>query len=139
MVFQERTYSVLLVSAGGKFNQTVSGLLPPTHFGPVRIVKSSDEARRTLVSTSYDMVLINAPLPDDLGVQLAISICGRSDAGVLLFVKNEVFQEVYDKVTEHGVLTLSKPTSTQLVLQSVRDPVSYTHLLSAGFFCESMC
>lgn len=121
MVFQERTYSVLLVSAGGKFNQTVSGLLPPTHFGPVRIVKSSDEARRTLVSTSYDMVLINAPLPDDLGVQLAISICGRSDAGVLLFVKNEVFQEVYDKVTEHGVLTISKPTSTQLVLQSVRD------------------
>ena len=92
MVFQERTYSVLLVSAGGKFNQTVSGLLPPTHFGPVRIVKSSDEARRTLVSTSYDMVLINAPLPDDLGVQLAISICGRSDAGVLLFVKNEVFR-----------------------------------------------
>ena len=45
MVFQERTYSVLLVSAGGKFNQTVSGLLPPTHFGPVRIVKSSDEAQ----------------------------------------------------------------------------------------------
>ena len=41
MVFQERTYSVLLVSAGEKFSKTLTELLPPTHFGPVRIVKSS--------------------------------------------------------------------------------------------------
>ena len=40
MVFQERTYSVLLVSAGEKFAQTVMGLLPPSLYWPVTVVKS---------------------------------------------------------------------------------------------------
>ena len=120
MVFQERTYSVLLVSAGEKFTQTVMGLLSPSLYWPVTAVKSTGEARRALIGKQYDMVLINAPLPDDFGSQLAIDICGRSDAGVLLFVRSELFQEVYDKVTEYGVLTLSKPTSTQMVTHSLQ-------------------
>lgn len=61
MVFQERTYSVLLVSAGEKFSKTLTELLPPTHFWPVNLARSTDEARRALLSTQYDMVLINAP------------------------------------------------------------------------------
>ncbi len=120
MVFQERTYSVLLVSAGEKFAQTLMALLPPSLYWPVTVVKSTGEARRTLAGRQYDMVLINAPLPDDFGVQLAIDICGRSDAGVLLFVRSELLEGVYDKVTEHGVLTLSKPTSTQMVTHSLQ-------------------
>ena len=120
MVFQERTYSVLLVSAGEKFSKTLTELLPPTHFWPVNLARSTDEARRALLSTQYDMVLINAPLPDDFGVQLAIDVCSRSDAGALLLVRNELFEEIYAKVTEFGVLTLAKPTSTQMITQSLR-------------------
>ena len=120
MVFQERTYGVLVVSAGEKFNQTVSGLLPPTHYWPVRMVKSTEEARRSLLSGDYDIVLINAPLPDDLGVRLAIDLCGRSSAGVLLLVKSELFEDICAQVTEYGVMTLEKPTSTQMVAQSLR-------------------
>lgn len=120
MVFQERTYSVLLVSSGEKFGQSVAGLLPPTHFGPVIRVKSAGEARRALRTKNYDMVLINAPLPDDFGVDLAVDVCGDSGAGVLLVVKNEVYENVYAKVTQYGVLTLAKPTSTPLMAQSLR-------------------
>lgn len=120
MIFQEHTYSVLLVSAGEKFTQTVKSLMPPTHFYPVNAVKSTGEARRMLLGTSVDIVLINTPLPDDFGVQLAIDLCARSDAAVLLVVKSEQFEDIYSKVTEHGVLTLAKPTSTQLVRQSLR-------------------
>lgn len=120
MIFQEHTYSVLLVSAGEKFTQTVRSLMPPTHFYPVNAVKSTGEARRMLLGTSVDIVLINTPLPDDFGVQLAIDLCARSDAAVLLVVKSEQFEDIYGKVTEHGVMTLAKPTSTQLVRQSLR-------------------
>lgn len=120
MVFQERTYSVLLVSAGEKFAKTLTELLPPARFWPVTAVKSADEARRVRLSGGYDVVLINTPLPDELGVQLAIDLCAHSDAGVQLLVRTELFQEVYDKVTEYGVLTLAKPTSTPMLVQSLR-------------------
>jgi AmiR/NasT family two-component response regulator len=120
MVFQERTYSVLLVSAGEKFARTLSGLLPPTDFFPITTVRSADEARRRLLSTSYDLVLINAPLPDELGTRLAMDVCSGSEAGVLLLVGSELYREVCAQVTEYGVLTLSKPTSSQLLSHSLR-------------------
>ena len=120
MVFQEHTYSVLLVSSGDQFTKTIKELMPLTHFYPVHAVRSAGEARRTLLGTSADIVLINTPLPDEFGAQLAMDLCERSDAAVLLVVKSERYEDVYARVTEHGVLTLPKPTSTQLVRQSLR-------------------
>lgn len=120
MVFQDRTYSVLVVSASATFDRTVSDLLPRNDFWPVNMVKSCGEARRALFDKAYDIVLINAPLHDDFGMRLAIDLCNTSHAGVLLCVKSELYNDVYSKVTPHGVLTLSKPTSLPMVSHSLR-------------------
>ena len=120
MVFLERTYSVLVVSASEKFNTTAMTLLPMTDYWPVTTAKSIAEAKRKLLEQSYDIVLINAPLPDDFGMRLAIDTCNNSNAGVLLLVKSELYDDIYAKVVEYGVMTLSKPTSTQMVSQSLR-------------------
>lgn len=120
MVFQEKTYSVLLVTASEKFNTAALTLLPVTDYWPVVTVKSVAEARRRILEQSFDIVLINAPLPDDLGMHLAIDVCSSSDAGVLLLVKNELYDDVYAKAVEFGVITLSKPTSVQLISQTLR-------------------
>ncbi|NLT13755.1 MAG: ANTAR domain-containing protein [Clostridiales bacterium] len=120
MVFQERTYSVLVVSSSEKFNATTATLLPVTDFYPVTLAKSVSEAQRKLLERAYDIVIVNAPLPDDFGMRLAIDVCASSDAGVLLLVKSELYNDVYAKVVEYGVMTLSKPTSVQLVAQTLR-------------------
>ena len=67
MVFQERTYSVLVVSASDKFNSSIMALLPVTDYWPVNIAKSISEAKRKLLDTPVDILLINAPLTDDQG------------------------------------------------------------------------
>ena len=67
MVFQDRTYSVLVVSASAAFDRTVSDLLPRNDFWPVNMVKSCGEARRALFDKAYDIVLINAPSTMTLG------------------------------------------------------------------------
>ena len=120
MVFLERTYSVLVVSASEKFNTTAMTLLPMTDYWPVTTAKSIAEAKRKLLEQSYDIVLINAPLPDDFGMRLAIDTCNNSNAGVLLLGKSELYDDIYAKVVEYGVMTHSKPTSTQMVSQSLR-------------------
>lgn len=120
MVFSERTYGVLVVSASEKFNTAVRTHLPMTDFWPVDFACSVSEARRRLFETEYDLVLINSPLPDDFGVRLATGICLESGAGVLLFVKAALYEDVCSKVTEYGVLTVSKPSSVQVIRQSLR-------------------
>ena len=99
MVFQERTYSVLLVTASDSFTAKIMPLLPVTDYWPVTTVHSVGEARRKIVETSFDIVLINAPLPDDFGLHLAVDICTGSGAGVLLLVRNDQFDDIYAKLS----------------------------------------
>ena len=120
MVFQERTYSVLIVSSSDSFTNSIMPLLPMTDYWPVTTVRSVGEARRRNVDSEFDIVLINAPLPDDFGMRLAIDICSNSGAGVLLLVKNDLFNDIYSKVVSYGVITLSKPTNLQMVAQNLR-------------------
>ena len=120
MVFQERTYSVLIVTASDSFTTKIMPLLPVTDYWPVTTAHSNSEARRRIAEAAFDIVLINAPLPDDFGMRLAIDICTGSGAGVLLMVRSDQFDDIYARIVGYGVLTLSRPTSVQMVAQNLR-------------------
>lgn len=120
MVFQERTYSVLIVTASDSFTEKIMPLLPVTDYWPVTTAHSNSEARRRIAEAAFDIVLINAPLPDDFGMRLAIDICTGSGAGVLLMVRSDQFDDIYARAVGYGVLTLSRPTSVQMVAQNLR-------------------
>ena len=120
MIFQELSYSVLIVSASRNFNTAMASLLPVSEFWPVSTVGSVASARRELLERAFDIVIINAPLPDDLGSALAVDVSTHSQAAALLLVKSDIYNEVYSEVMEYGVFTLSKPTSAQLLSQYLK-------------------
>ena len=120
MLFQENTYSVLLVSVSRKTISETLPLLPATDYYPVLSARSVSEAKRMLIDESFDLVIINAPLPDDAGLQFATDLCVNSDAGVMLMVPKDLYEDTCSKVLPFGVVTLSIPTSTQMVSHSLR-------------------
>ena len=120
MIFQERTYAVLLVTGSEKLDTQLRALLPGSEYYPVQSAGSVGEARRMLLGGNYDLVLIHTPLKDDFGTQLAIDVCLDSAAGALLFVKAELYDGVNARVMEYGVMTLSMPSSSAVVRQSLR-------------------
>ena len=120
MVFRDETYRVLLVSAAEKFNTVTCSLLPGSEFYPVEIVKTAKAAQRRLLEQEFDLVLVNAPLPDEFGTELAMDVCLKSRAAVLLLVKREIHDEICAKVTDAGVLTLPKPTSEAVMRHMIR-------------------
>ena len=120
MEFTERRYSVLLVSSSPKFNESMPALLPESRFYPVTAVSDVSSARRRLLENKYDIVIINAPLPDDFGTRLALYICENSGAGVLLLVKAEHYPDINGRVSQFGVLVLPKPTTSQALSQSLQ-------------------
>lgn len=120
MEFTERRYSVLLVSSSPKFNESMLALLPESRFYPVAAVSDVSSARRRLLENKYDIVIINAPLPDDFGTRLALYICENSGTAVLLFVKAEHYPDINGRVSPFGVLVLPKPASSQTVSQSLQ-------------------
>lgn len=119
MSLKERVYSVLVISAKDNFNASLQSLLPESKYAPVQMVSSVSLAKRVLLERSFDFVFINTPLPDDFGTRFAIEISGNKGTVILLLVRNEVYEEVCDKVTEYGILTLPKPASKQMVAHTL--------------------
>ena len=120
MALQERVYSVLVVSAAEKFNDTMAALLPEPDYGPVRFAVGIAAAMQELLCRSYDFVIINAPLPDSFGTRFAMDICGKTGTVPLLLVRSEVYEETTARVTELGVFVLPKPTSVPMLRQSLQ-------------------
>lgn len=111
MSLEKRIYSVLIVSTSESLNTALGALLIESKYAPVQIASSVSAAKRAYAERSYDYVIINSPLPDEIGTRFAIDICGGNSTVVLLLVRAELHAEIYDKVAEHGVFTLPKPTS----------------------------
>ena len=111
MSLKERVYSVLIVSAAESFNDALSALLPNSKYSPTHFVSNISAAKRVLAERAFDFVIINSPLPDDVGTRFAIDTANSEESVVLLMVRTELQEEIYDKVAEHGVFVLPKPTS----------------------------
>lgn len=120
MVFGNNLYSVLVVSAAEKFNDTIASLLPSNSYYPVRYVSNIAAAKRAFLEQRYDFVIINAPLPDELGARFAMDTCSGTGTVALLLVRSDIYEEVCDKVTASGVFTISKPTTVQVLAQALR-------------------
>lgn len=119
MSFQEKVYSVLVVSASESFNTTLQALLQELQLEPIRVVGSVNAASRALADRSYDIILINSPLPDDAGLRFAIDLSGLKTSVALLVVRSDLYATTYSKVVEHGVFVLPKPTSKPTMSQAV--------------------
>ena len=119
MSLKERVYSVLIVSAAESFNDTLSALLPSSKYSPTHFVSNISAAKRVLAERAFDFLIINSPLPDDVGTRFAIDTANSEESVVLLMVRTELQEEIYDKVAEHGVFVLSKPTSKPTMMTAL--------------------
>ena len=124
MLFNAQTYSVLVVSSQQKFNDALSSMLPPSEYYPVCFTSNIASARRQLLSRGYDLVIVNAPLPDESGTRFAIDASNRMDTVVLLLLRAENFEEVTARVTSHGVFTLQVPFPASSIRQGLKWMVS---------------
>ena len=102
-------YSVLLVSAAKKINTALMPFFPPERFEPVTVADSAARARRILADRDYDLVIINAPLPDEFGRKLAVDVCIDSERVALLLVRSDMYDEIRSVMSAHGVLVTKRP------------------------------
>lgn len=119
MPLREHVYSILIVSASEKFNAALRPLLPESDYDPVRFAVSVSEAQRLVQERSFDLVLVNTPLPDDFGRRLAVDISRRENSVAAMLVRGELYDETYARVFAQGVFTIRKPVSPALLMQSL--------------------
>lgn len=129
MATEKRKYRVLVADSGDKIYDYISQSLSRSDYDPILRAGDAGEARRMLLNAPVDIVIINTPLKDDFGTELALDLADGS-AGVLLLVKNELYDQICYKVEDSGVLTLGKPTSRQGFYSAVKLLTAMTARLS---------
>ncbi len=110
--------SALLVSS----KKTIDGLaeiIKPLAYDKTVSATSGAEARRIALNNEFDTVFINAPLSDEFGHELSLSIASSMNAGVILMVKGEMADEVSHRVEKGGVFVVSKPLYKPVFYQAV--------------------
>lgn len=119
MAVQKDVRSVLVVTGSDKIYDFMVDLLPQKEFYPVCRASSCGEARRLLVSQMFDILVINTPLPDDFGIDLALDYAD-SPMCVMLMVKDEIYEQITYQVLDDGIVTISKPSTKQIVYNSMK-------------------
>jgi response regulator NasT len=112
--------SALIVSGSDKSVSQLTEMLLPASFPRVAAARTAGEARRTLVSSDFDLYIINSPLSDESGEDLAFWLSERLSGEVILIVRAERFDEVSDRAAERGVITAPKPINRVAFWNAVR-------------------
>lgn len=112
MASGKNIYKVLVAGANDKTFALLQTLLPGSSYDPPLRAGSAGEAKRMALDYAVDIAILNAPMRDEFGTQLALSLA-RDNVGVLLLVPGESFDWVRDQVEDEGVMALAKPLTRQ--------------------------
>ena len=63
----------LIVSAGASSNEYISARLAELGYTRPTIIPSGAEARRRMLESDFELIVVNAPLPDEFGHELCSS------------------------------------------------------------------
>lgn len=103
----ERTHSILIVSASEQFIVVVKRSLEG--FRTIDIRKSAAQARRCILERPYELIVINAPLPDENGVGFALDAAEREGTLVIFTAPEELYLNMQETAADLGILMLPKP------------------------------
>lgn len=113
---------VLIVSAAEKAADTLRTALAPLDVSQadVSAVQSGAQARRMILDGSWRLVMVNAPLRDEFGHELAVFAAEKTGAGVVLLVKAGQAESAAARVEDAGVFVTPKPLERAAFGHAVR-------------------
>lgn len=112
--------SVLVVSSNEKSTDFICLLLDPSFYYPVKKAGSAGEAVRLLSDNDFGLVIINTPLKDEFGTELALDITEKYSSAVLLLVQSDIYDSVSFSAENEGILCVSKPVTKDFFARALR-------------------
>jgi Response regulator with putative antiterminator output domain len=111
----------IIVSSNSEVTELAEQLLRIEGCGRIASAASGNEARRLVKSdTEPELVIINTPLPDEFGQELAEMIAETTSAGIILVCGSDVADDIADRVSDSGVNVISRPVTSDMLQRTVR-------------------
>ena len=102
----------LLVTQSEQSADSLGQLLEAEGYGDISVFYAAYIAREA--EDEYDLICINAPLPDENGIELAKHFADTTRAAVVIIVPKPSSEEISDLLNDKGVLVIAKPINRHL-------------------------
>ncbi len=110
---------ILLLSKRGKGESALMAYLLAQGQCQVETASDGCAGRQMFLETNYDLVLINAPLEDELGDELAELVSRKTAAGVVILLNHAFIDRKAGKMERSGVMVVGKPIVKGLLPQAI--------------------
>lgn len=111
---------IMLITKSEKNKDSMIRFLNSSDYKNITTVSSAGEARRLLSGGDFSVCIIDTPLPDEFGHELALFAVQKYNCGALIIVSGEMEDEVSYKVEDYGVIVISKPLNPQIFFKMIK-------------------
>lgn len=114
--------NVLIISSSRSFTEQLAGFIRDSFNSSVRAVETAYQARSILDDSSppFDLAVINVPLSDESGVELAEFIAESTLTGCIVMARSEKAEMLSERLEKSGVPVAPKPFSKSVFYQLVK-------------------
>lgn len=117
--------NALIISKTETSIKAVASLLEDERFSRVQCTLSTEDAKRKLRDNSYELIIINAPLNGENGLEFSVYCAEHTKACVILIAAREKSLDVFDFIGNKGVLVCSKPLNRRLFKNLIEYSLAY--------------
>ncbi len=111
---------ILIVSSNEKGAYHLTELLKELHYDDFFCCSGSEEAKKELQSGNFLLIMINAPLSEESGVNFALFAAENTTSGILFLAPKQADAVKLSHLEESGILVLEKPFSKSAFHTAVR-------------------
>lgn len=111
--------SALIVSTV-EYATKFSAILGEVGYEYITQAHSGIEARQLIAEQDFALMIINAPLVDEYGYDLAIYTAEQTTMSVLMLARADICEAVESKVEDYGVVVMGKPLSQEGLFKTLK-------------------
>ena len=113
--------NVLIISSRKSSAEGLSVFMRDTFGCRIRTADTAQQAREIIsVNRSWELVMINMPLQDESGLELAKYVAEDTAASCVIFVKAEEAEKIMDTADRSSIIVITKPFSRQTLYQILK-------------------
>ncbi len=110
--------SIIIFSQQSSVLDNICSVASSSGFARISVSDGKD-ARKLIADGDYSMALVNAPLENEFGLEIAVC-AAKSGCGVIISAPAKACGDIAAKIGDMDIFILPKPLSSELLLQSFR-------------------
>ncbi len=110
---------ILIVSSSSKSKGLLNNIAKESGDYDISSVNNASECKKIIEEVQFDLIIINSPLSDDIGENLAMLINKNTESSIILLVKNDYKSIFNEELENRGIFIIEKPLNKLIFINAI--------------------